>query len=165
MSVIINKGNGTMNVKSAFTSKEVTKLTGVSYRQLDHWDRIGFITPSVLTASGKGSGRLYSFRDVLNIRVAKQLRDAGASIKNIIKSIEFIKQYSPEKESSLSDYMFITDGQKIFVLTEDPQVMMDTLRDGQLCWNVNMKKVEQEIAGILMSENKHGLETAKTDML
>ena len=154
-----------MNVKSAFTSKEVIKLTGVSYRQLDHWDRIGFINPSVLTASGKGSGRLYSFRDVLNIRVAKQLRDAGASINNIIKSIEFIKQYSPEKKNSLSNYMFITDGQKIFVLTEDPQVMVDTLRDGQLCWNVNMKKVEQEIAGNIMLENKNGLETAKTDML
>ena len=154
-----------MIIKSTFTSKNVIMLTGVSYRQLDHWDRIGFIKPSVLNASGKGSGRLYSFKDVLNIRFAKQLRDAGASINKIMKSIDFIKVNSPEKEDSLSEYMFITDGQSIFVLTKDPQVMVDTLKDGQLCWNINMKKVEQEIKGILGSDKDIGYAEADAGIL
>ena len=149
-----------MSVRYKFTSKEVVILTGVSYRQLDHWDRIGLIKPSVLAASGKGSGRLYSFKDVLNIKVAKQLRDAGASIKKIMKSIEYIKENPLRNEGSLLDYMFITDGKSIFVLTEDPQVMVDTLKGGQLCWNVNMKKVKQEIIGILGSEKDNGVAEA-----
>ncbi|MBC7105109.1 MAG: MerR family transcriptional regulator [Firmicutes bacterium] len=63
-----------VSVKGFFRVKDVLQLTGLTYRQLDYWDRSGFISPSVAAAAGPGTERLYSFRDVVALKVAKRLR-------------------------------------------------------------------------------------------
>ena len=56
---------------------------GITYRQLDYWARTGLVEPSVRSATGSGSQRLYSFRDILILKVIKRLLDAGISLQQI----------------------------------------------------------------------------------
>ena len=56
---------------------------GISYRQLDYWARTGLVEPGVRGAAGSGSQRLYSFRDILVLKIVKRLLDTGVSLQNI----------------------------------------------------------------------------------
>src|SRR5690349_10922710 len=56
---------------------------GITYRQLDYWARTGLVEPTVRGATGSGSQRLYSFRDILILKVIKRLLDAGISLQQI----------------------------------------------------------------------------------
>jgi DNA-binding transcriptional MerR regulator len=80
---------------------------------------IHFIKPSVREASGYGSVRLYSFTDLVQLRVAKTLKDKGLSLQRIRKSIHYLKKAFPELEKPLAEKKLITDGETIFVLTEE----------------------------------------------
>lgn len=59
----------------AFTTDEARRLTGLSARRLQYWDETDFIRPSLAARQGRGWPRLYSFRDLIQLRVAVQLRD------------------------------------------------------------------------------------------
>ena len=59
------------------------KAAGITYRQLDYWDRTGLVSPTIKTATGSGSQRLYSFRDILVLKVVKRLLDTGVSLQQI----------------------------------------------------------------------------------
>jgi DNA-binding transcriptional MerR regulator len=68
-----------------YRAADVTKLVGISYRQLDYWARTGLLRPSVQDAGGSGSQRLYSEDDVLNLHIITILLDAGVSLGRIRK--------------------------------------------------------------------------------
>ena len=58
----------------------VCRIVGITYRQLDYWARTGLVEPSLRRAEGSGTQRLYSFDDVVRLRVVKRLLDAGVSL-------------------------------------------------------------------------------------
>src|SRR4026207_239298 len=58
-------------------------VAGITYRQLDYWARTGLVVPSVRDASGSGTQRLYSFRDIVVLKVVKRLLDAGGALQDI----------------------------------------------------------------------------------
>ena len=64
---------------------------GISYRQLDYWARTGLLEPSVRTASGSGTARLYGFRDILVLKIVKRLLDAGVSLQNIRTAVNHLR--------------------------------------------------------------------------
>ena len=64
---------------------------GITYRQLDYWARTGLVAPSVRTATGSGTQRLYSFRDILVLKVVKRLLDTGVSLQNIRKAVDHLR--------------------------------------------------------------------------
>jgi predicted RNase H-like HicB family nuclease len=119
-----------------FNTKLVCKLTGVTQKQVDYWDKSHLIKPSVREASGYGSVRLYSFVDLVQFKVVKTLKDQGISLQKIRKSITYLKKNFPRIGKPLAELKFITDGQTIFVLTEDKKVILDTLSQGQLVLSI-----------------------------
>jgi len=131
----------------ALNTSSVCGLTGLTKRQLDYWDRVHFIKPSVREASGYGSVRLYSFNDVVQLRVAKTLKDQGISLQKIRKSILYLKKHFPDIKKPLAELRFITDGQNIFVLTEDRKVMLDTTLKGQLVMTIAIGKIIETLKG------------------
>lgn len=141
-------------MQGGFKSQDVVCLVGITYRQLDYWDRSGVVSPSLSPAKGKGSERLYSFRDLVCLKVARQLKEAGVSLQKIRKSLGYLRQNLPEVTAPLSELVFITDGKGLFVLTDDPRVMVDTLRRGQLAWNVNVGRLSAEIRSLMRESEK-----------
>lgn len=80
-----------MELKRGFRTSEVFKLTGLTPRQLGHWDRTGLFKPSLAGAAGKGSTRFYSFLDVVQLRVAGELRAAGVSLRALKRIMEYLR--------------------------------------------------------------------------
>ena len=120
----------------SFNTKLVSRLTDVTARQLGYWDKTGLIKPSVNPATGTGSQRLYSFLDIVQIRTAKALRDCGISLQKIRKCVAYLRKHAPELEHPLASLKLITDGETIFQLTDNPDVIIDTLRLGQAVLSV-----------------------------
>lgn len=128
-----------------FNTKAIQKITGLTIRQIDYWDRTHFIKPSVAEATGQGSARLYSFTDLVQIKVAKTLLDRGITLQKIRKSITYLKKNMPDVEKPLSELMFITDGNTVFVITGDDKQIVDTLKKGQLVFAIALGDLIQEL--------------------
>jgi predicted RNase H-like HicB family nuclease len=132
---------------TGFTAKTACRITGVSYRQLDHWDRTHFIKPSLQEAKGTGSGRLYDFVDLIQLRVAKTLRETGISLQKIRTCLTYLKKHAPAGEKPLARLRLLTDGESLFVLTKESKVMADTLRGGQLVFSLALGEIVEEVRG------------------
>ncbi|MEK6710424.1 MAG: MerR family transcriptional regulator [Nitrospinota bacterium] len=132
----------------AFNSETARTLTGLSHRQLDYWDRTHLVKPSVREASGRGSARLYSFADLVQLRVVKALRDHGLSLQKIRRSLNYLRRHMPDIETPLANLRFITDGETLFVLARDRKTWLDTLKHGQTVFAVvALGKLAQEVKG------------------
>ena len=137
-----------------YNSKTVSKITGLSFRRIDYWDRSHFIKPSVSEASGYGSVRLYSFGDLVQLTVAKTLLDKGVSLQKIRKAINYLKKNMPEIKKPLAEMKFLTDGDSIFVLTKDKKEIIDTLRSGQVVFSIALGEIMESLKGTLVSISK-----------
>src|SRR5271155_1931188 len=74
-----------------FRGPQVCALVGITYRQLDYWARTGLLRPSITDANGSGTQRRYSYHDVLELKVIKQLLDAGISLRRARRAVECIR--------------------------------------------------------------------------
>ncbi len=102
---------------------------GISYRQLDYWARTMLVVPSVRDASGSGTQRLYSFRDLVVLKVVKRLLDAGVSLQNIRKAIEALRSRGV---GDLAGITLISDGTTVYEC-RSPEEVVDLLQGGQGC--------------------------------
>lgn len=135
-------------MKTGYTSKEVCRIIGISYRQLDYWDSTGFIQPSVARAKGTGTARMYSFVDLVCLRTAKRLRDSGISLQKIRKSVGYLRNHFADLEAPLANLVFLTDGNTLFILTRDRDTALDTVMEqGQLAWFIPVGHIVRELRG------------------
>lgn len=130
-----------------FNTKAVCNVIGITPRQVQYWDETNFIKPSIRQATGHGSSRLYSFLDLVQMRVAKALLDGGVSLQKIRKSLEFLRAHAPEVRKPLAEMRFITDGDTIFVLTQDKDRIVDALQGGQLVFSIALGDLVRELNG------------------
>jgi predicted RNase H-like HicB family nuclease/DNA-binding transcriptional MerR regulator len=124
----------------SFNTKTACKIVGVSLRQLQHWDEEGLVKPSIREAAGKGTIRLYSYTDLIQLRVVKTLRDNCISLQS----------HFPEIKKPLLELKFLTDGETIFVLTSDQKEILDTLKK-QFVFTLAIGEIVHELRGEVMS--------------
>lgn len=131
-----------------YTAGQTCRLTGLKYDRLDHWDRTAFISPSIATATGVGSERLYSFRDLVALRVARELRDAGIPLQSLRKAVEFLR--SRGYEQPLSEVYLVSDGSDVFERRGD-EVLSVLRRPGQaaFAWVIDLAKIVEELRAAL----------------
>jgi DNA-binding transcriptional MerR regulator len=84
---------------------------GITYRQLDYWARTGLVEPSIRSASGSGTQRLYGFRDILVLKIVKRLLDAGVSLQNIRTAVTFLRSRGV---TELERMTLMSDGASIY---------------------------------------------------
>lgn len=130
-----------------FNTKAVCSVIGITPRQVQYWDETDFIKPTIRQATGHGSSRLYSFLDLVQMRVAKALLDGGVSLQKIRKSLEFLRAHAPQVKSPLAEMRFITDGDTVFVLTKDRDKIVDALSGGQLVFSIALGDLVKELNG------------------
>lgn len=131
-------------VARSFSTAEVARLTGLSARQLDHWDRNGFLRPSLERASGYGSTRRYSFADVVRLRVAARLRAEGVGLARIRRCAEALARLDPEAD--LGGARLIVAGSSVLWARSDREVI-DLLGNGQLVLVCSLGEAVVEAAG------------------
>ena len=118
---------------------------GITYRQLDYWARTGLVDPSVRAAQGSGSARLYSFRDILVLKVVKRLLDTGISLQQIRAAVQHLRDHGSE---DLAQVTLMSDGVSVYECTS-PDEVVDLLAGGQGVFGIALGRVWQEVAGEL----------------
>lgn len=128
-----------------FRSPQVCAIVGISYRQLDYWDRSGLLGPSMQSASGSGSQRLYSFQDIVTLRVIKRLKDAGTSLHKIRQAFDQLEE-EVGSDWREQDITLLSDGTTIYAATS-PEEVVDLLRRGQGVFGIAVRPVHDEVRG------------------
>ncbi|GGK37287.1 putative HTH-type transcriptional regulator [Pilimelia terevasa] len=118
---------------------------GISYRQLDYWARTALVVPGVRDASGSGTQRLYSFRDLVVLKVVKRLLDAGVSLQNIRRAIEALRSRGV---ADLAGITLISDGTTVYECRSAEEVV-DLLQGGQGVFGIAIGGAFKEIEGSL----------------
>jgi len=119
-----------------FTGHQASKFTGCTPRQLRYWDQIGLVNPSVQRTGGRpGVPRLYSFRDLVALKVVKSLLDGGMSLQRVRRAWDFLNRRAA-LDRHLSEVKLITDGQSIFKVARRNGEIIDALREGQMAFFV-----------------------------
>ncbi len=118
---------------------------GITYRQLDYWARTGLVEPSVRPAHGSGSQRLYSFRDILVLKVVKRLLDTGISLQQIRAAVQHLRDRGAD---DLAQVTLMSDGVSVYECTS-PDEVVDLLQGGQGVFGIALGRVWREVEGTL----------------
>src|SRR4051794_15744646 len=118
---------------------------GITYRQLDYWARTGLVEPTVRGATGSDTQRLYSFRDILLLKVIKRLLDAGISLQQIRTAVQHLRARGTD---DLTRVTLMSDGASVYECTSNDEVI-DLLPGGQGVFGIAIGGVWREIEGSL----------------
>lgn len=132
------------SASNGFTAGRAAKLSGVPYRTLDYWATSRFIAPSLAVATGKGSQRLYSFSDLVALRVAHELRAAGISLQSLRKVVRYLR--TRRKIANFANTYLVSDGKDVFERRGED--LISTLRQpGQMAsaWFVDIGRIVEEL--------------------
>ncbi len=140
---------------AGFRGPVACSAAGITYRQLDYWARTGLVTPGIRSAGGSGTQRLYSFRDILMLRVVKNLLDAGISLQQIRRAIDHLRSRGDE---NLTGITLMSDGVSVYECTSEHEVL-DLLRGGQGMFAITLDGVVRDLEGSLTE-----LPTERTDL-
>jgi DNA-binding transcriptional MerR regulator len=118
---------------------------GITYRQLDYWARTGLVQPSVRPAKGSGTQRLYSFKDILVLKVVKRLLDTGVSLQNIRTAVDHLRARGV---ADLAQITLLSDGTTVYECTSAEEVV-DLLAGGQGVFGIAVSGALRELTGSL----------------
>ena len=123
------------------------QVAGITYRQLDYWARTKLVQPSIRNATGSGSQRLYSFRDILVLKIVKGLLDTGISLQNIRKAVEKLENLGVDDLAGLT---LVSDGTTVYEC-RSPEEVIDLLNDGQGVFGIAVPGLMKELTGDITS--------------
>lgn len=115
-----------------FRGPQVCAVVGITYRQLDYWARTDLLRPSIADAKGSGSQRRYSYNDLLELKVIKNLLDAGVSLRSARIAIDYLRQHVGGDVASAN---LVLNGTRS-VLVRTGEEIIDLLRNGQGVLNI-----------------------------
>ncbi|MEY4391476.1 MAG: hypothetical protein RLZZ544_185 [Actinomycetota bacterium] len=114
-----------------YSGHQAAAIVGISYRQLDYWARTNLIRPSAADASGSGSRRQYSYKDLLELKVVKKLLDSGIKLTSVRDVFAYMREHV---DTEISSAHIVIDGSSVILCDGDN--LVDVVRHGQGVLNV-----------------------------
>ena len=128
-------------MNDGFSGTQAAKVVGITYRQLDYWARTDLIRPSLSDASGSGSRRRYSYKDLLELRVIKTLLDAGIKLESVRDVFAFLREHVT---TDIASAHLVINGSSVVLAQGDE--LIDVLANGQGVLNVlSLAGVKDEV--------------------
>jgi len=118
-------------MSEGFSGTKAAQIVGISYRQLDYWARTSLVRPSVASAAGSGSRREYSYGDLLELKVIKNLLDAGIKLESVREVFSYMREHL---QSDVVSAHIVISGSSVVLC--DGENLIDVLRNGQGVLNV-----------------------------
>ncbi len=145
--MLCTDGLPSVDPKVGYRGTSAATAAGISYRQLDYWDRTGLVQPSVRGAKGSGSQRLYAFRDILVLKLVKRLLDTGVSLQQIRLAVE---QLRAAGINDLARITLMSDGASVYLCTTEDEVI-DLVGRGQGVFGIAVGRVLREVEATLVN--------------
>ena len=114
-----------------FSGKQASEIVGISYRQLDYWARTDLVRPTGADAKGSGSRRVYTYRDLLELRVIKNLLDAGIRLESVRDVFAYLRAHV---DTDIAAAHIVINGQSVILCQGDQ--LIDVMKRGQGVLNV-----------------------------
>lgn len=134
-----------LRAKDGFSADATLRVVGITYRQLDYWDKTGLIRPSIQRAKGKGSRRIYSFGDLVELRVVGRLLSAGVPLPSVRKAARYLRLNLANVSRPLARLALTTDGKRVLVRTTDGRHLMDATAGGQVVVAVAVAPIVRDL--------------------
>jgi DNA-binding transcriptional MerR regulator len=131
---------------------------GITYRQLDYWARTGLVEPSVRPAYGSGTQRLYSFRDVVVLKIVKRFLDTGVSLQNIRAAVQHLRA---KERADLAQMTLMSDGATVYECTS-PDDVVSLLQGGQGIFGIAVGVVWRDVEDALSQLHGERVDTGET---
>lgn len=130
-----------------FTAEQASRFTNCTAHQLRYWDRIGLVKPTVQATGGRpGVRRLYSFRDLVSLKVIRSLLDGGMSLQRVRRAYDYLRKRAGLEEH-LSEVKLVTDGKSIFKICRNDGEVLDALKEGQMAFFLAIDDIARSIDG------------------
>lgn len=139
------------DVDGGFKGAVAARAAGISYRQLDYWARTGLVEPTVRSAQGSGTQRLYGFRDILVLKLVKRLLDTGISLQQIRTAVAQLHEAGVH---DLAQTTLMSDGASVYLCTSNDEVI-DLVSRGQGVFGIAVGKVLREVEVSLVDIESH----------
>lgn len=130
----------TTDTASGFRGPQVCKLVGITYRQLDYWARTDLAAPTLQPAQGSGTQRLYTFEDIVQLKLIKKLLDTGVSLQKVRDAIRYVRDLGED----IGDITLASDGTSIYACRSESE-FVDLLRGGQGVFGIAIGPVLEEV--------------------
>jgi DNA-binding transcriptional MerR regulator len=117
--------------EQGYSGTQAAQIVGITYRQLDYWARTDLVRPSLADASGSGSRRRYSYRDLLELRMIKSLLDAGIRLETVRDVFNYVRASVADDIVSAN---LVISGTAVVLCDGDE--LVDVVRRGQGVLNV-----------------------------
>ena len=121
------------------------QVAGITYRQLDYWARTDLVRPSIRNATGSGSQRLYSFKDILVLKIVKGLLDTGISLQNIRLAVDNLRDRGV---GEISEITLVSDGATVYECRSNDEII-DLLGGGQGVFAIAVPQIVKELTGTI----------------
>ncbi|MDX3519384.1 MerR family transcriptional regulator [Streptomyces scabiei] len=144
--------------KVGYRGPTACAAAGITYRQLDYWARTGLVEPSVRSAQGSGTQRLYSFRDVVVLKIVKRFLDTGVSLQNIRTAIQHLRERG---FSDLERMTLMSDGATVYECTS-PDEVHALLQGGQGVFGIAVGVVWRDVESALSQLHGERVDTGET---
>lgn len=119
-------------MNDGYSGKSTAEIVGISYRQLDYWARTDLIRPSLADAAGSGSRRRYSYRNLLELKVVKNLLDSGIRLEQVREVFAYLQDELGEDVTTAN---LVVNGSQP-VLVRSGAEIVDLLQSGQGVLNI-----------------------------
>jgi DNA-binding transcriptional MerR regulator len=146
LGLLFTDGLPDLDSSAGYRGTVAAKAAGISYRQLDYWARTQLVEPTVRSAAGSGSQRLYGFRDILVLKLVKRLLDTGISLQQIRVAVNQLREAGI---NDLAQTTLMSDGASVYLCTSDDEVV-DLVSRGQGVFGIAVGKVLREVESSLV---------------
>lgn len=143
--LLFNDDVSPLSENAGYRGPTACAAAGITYRQLDYWARTQLVEPTVRSATGSGTQRLYSFKDILLLKIIKRLLDAGVSLQQIRIAIDHLRVRGTD---DLTQVTIMSDGASVYECRSADEVI-DLLQGGQGVFGIAVGGVWKEIEGSL----------------
>ncbi|MBZ5490322.1 MAG: MerR family transcriptional regulator [Acidobacteriia bacterium] len=144
----VNRATLLVHMQVGFTPRQVTRLTGVPYSTLNLWAKKGLIRPSVSEGVGSGSERIYSFSDLVALKVAFELRKSGVTTSSLKKVVKFLHE-DEEIEKPLSEVRLVVTGGDVAIVREGELIsVLSRPGQGYLSFVVDLPRMLGELVNV-----------------
>jgi DNA-binding transcriptional MerR regulator len=121
-----------MTRNTGFSADATRRIAGISYRQLDYWDKTALVRPSIQHARGRGSRRVYAFEDLVELRVVARLLDAGIFLPSVRKVVRYLREHFADVVRPLARLTLVPEGKSVLVRTTDGKRLLDATSGGNV---------------------------------
>ncbi|MFD7571327.1 MerR family transcriptional regulator [Streptomyces sp. NPDC059810] len=151
-------GSGAAGETVGYRGPTACAAAGITYRQLDYWARTGLVEPSVRPAYGSGTQRLYSFRDVVVLKIVKRFLDTGVALQNIRAAVQHLRARGFR---DLERMTLMSDGATVYECSS-PDEVVDLLQGGQGVFGIAVGVVWRDVEAALSQLHGERVDTGET---